>query len=71
MGKAILYLADGTEECEALLCADLLRRAGAEADTERAARLGRTEQDGAALRETALGRMDGAVAYLLEKVVKR
>ena len=30
MGKAILYLADGTEECEALLCADLLRRAGAE-----------------------------------------
>ena len=30
MGKAIIYLADGTEECEALLCADLLRRAGAE-----------------------------------------
>ena len=30
MGKAILYLADGTEECEALLCADMLRRAGAE-----------------------------------------
>ena len=26
MGKAIIYLADGTEECEALLCADLLRR---------------------------------------------
>ena len=34
-------------------------------------RLARTEQDCAALRETALGRMDGAVAYLLEKVVKR
>lgn len=33
--------------------------------------LARTEQDCAALRETALGRMDGAVAYLLEKVVKR
>ena len=30
MGKAIIYLADGTEECEALVCADLLRRAGAE-----------------------------------------
>ena len=30
MGKVIIYLADGTEECEALLCADLLRRAGAE-----------------------------------------
>ena len=29
MGKAIIYLADGTEECEALLCADMLRRAGA------------------------------------------
>lgn len=28
MRKAIIYLADGTEECEALLCADLLRRAG-------------------------------------------
>ena len=27
MGKAIIYLADGTEECEALLCADLLRNA--------------------------------------------
>ena len=30
MGKAVIYLANGTEECEALLCADLLRRAGAE-----------------------------------------
>ena len=51
--------------------ADALRRAEAQADTERAAMLARTEQDCAALRETALGRMDGAVAYLLEKVVKR
>ena len=30
MSKAVIYLADGTEECEALLCADLLRRAGVE-----------------------------------------
>ena len=51
--------------------ADALRRAEAQADTERAAMLARTEQDCAALRETALGRMDGAVAYLLEKVVQR
>ena len=51
--------------------ADALRRAEAQADTERAAMLARTEQDCAALRETALGRMDGAVDYLLEKVVKR
>ena len=30
-----------------------------------------TEEDCQVLREAALGRMDGAVAYLLEKVVKR
>ena len=30
-----------------------------------------SEADCQALREAALGRMDGAVAYLLEKVVKR
>ena len=28
MSKAVLFFADGTEECEALLVADLLRRAG-------------------------------------------
>lgn len=33
--------------------------------------LARTEQDCAALRRRRWGRMDGAVAYLLEKVVKR
>ena len=27
MSKAVLFFADGTEECEALLVADLLRRA--------------------------------------------
>ena len=48
-----------------------LRQAETQADAERQAMLARTEQDCAALRETALGRMDGAVAYLLEKVVKR
>ena len=30
MKKAVIYLAPGTEECEALLCADLLRRAEVE-----------------------------------------
>ncbi len=33
--------------------------------------LAHTEADCQALRKAALGRMDGAVAYLLEKVVKR
>ena len=48
-----------------------LRQAEAQADTERQAMLAHTEEDCQALREAALGRMDGAVAYLLEKVVKR
>ena len=30
MSKAVLFFADGTEECEALLVADLLRRARVE-----------------------------------------
>jgi 4-methyl-5(b-hydroxyethyl)-thiazole monophosphate biosynthesis len=30
MGKAAIFLADGCEECEGLLCVDILRRAGAE-----------------------------------------
>ena len=33
--------------------------------------LAHTEEDCQALRKAALGRMDGAVAYLLEKVVNR
>ena len=28
MSKAVLFFADGTEECEALLVADLLRQIG-------------------------------------------
>jgi 4-methyl-5(b-hydroxyethyl)-thiazole monophosphate biosynthesis len=28
MAKTAIFMADGTEECEALLCADILRRAG-------------------------------------------
>ena len=51
--------------------AEALRQAEAQADTERQAMLAHTEEDCQALREAALGRMDGAVAYLLEKVVKR
>ena len=31
MGKAIIFFADGCEECEVLLTVDILRRAGAEA----------------------------------------
>jgi 4-methyl-5(b-hydroxyethyl)-thiazole monophosphate biosynthesis len=30
MAKTAIFMADGTEECEALLCADILRRAGSE-----------------------------------------
>ena len=30
MSKAVVFFADGTEECEALLVVDLLRRAGVE-----------------------------------------
>lgn len=31
MGKAVVFIAEGCEECEALLCVDILRRAGARA----------------------------------------
>lgn len=41
MSKAIVYFADGTEECEALLVVDLLRRAGV--DTVTASAMGRCE----------------------------
>ena len=51
--------------------AEALRQAEAQAETERQAMLAHTEEDCQALREAALDRMDGAVAYLLEKVVKR
>ena len=54
-----------------IAAAQALRQAEAQADTERQAMLAHTEEDCQALREAALGRMDGAVAYLLEKVVKR
>ena len=30
MSKAVVFFADGLEECEGLLCVDILRRAGAE-----------------------------------------
>lgn len=33
MGKAVVFMADGLEECEGLLCVDILRRAGAEVVT--------------------------------------
>ena len=41
MSKAVVFLADGTEECEALLVVDLLRRAGV--NTVTASAMGRTE----------------------------
>ena len=51
--------------------ADALRQAEAQAETERQAMLDRTEKDCDILRAAAMARMDGAVDYLLEKVVKR
>ena len=53
--------------------ADLLalRQAEAQAEAERQAMLDRTEKDCEALRAAAMARMDDAVDYLLEKVVKR
>ena len=59
------------QEAARRTAAEALRQAEAQADTERQAMLAHTEEDCQVLRETALGRMDGAVAYLLEKVVKR
>ena len=64
-------LVAAAQESARRAAADALRQAETQADAERQAMLARTEQDCAALREAALGRMDGAVAYLLEKVVKR
>ena len=47
------------------------RQAEAQAEAERQAMLDRTEKDCDALRAAAMARMDDAVDYLLEKVVKR
>ena len=47
------------------------RQAEAQAEAERQAMLDRTEKDCDILRAAAMARMDGAVDYLLEKVVKR
>ena len=51
--------------------AEMVRQAEAQAETERQAMLDRTEKDCDALRAVAMARMDGAMDYLLEKVVKR
>ena len=56
---------------QARAAADALRQAEAQAETERQAMLDRTEKDCDALRAVAMARMDGAMDYLLEKVVKR
>ena len=66
-GAALIAAAEAARRT----AAEALRQAEAQADTERQAMLAHTEEDCQALREAALGRMDGAVAYLLEKVVKR
>lgn len=67
-GAALIAAA---QEAARRASAEALRQAEAQADTERQVMLAHTEADCQALREAALGRMDGAVAYLLEKVVKR
>ena len=41
MSKVVVFLADGFEECEALIVVDILRRAGIE--TEMASVMGRKE----------------------------
>ena len=67
MSKAIVYFADGTEECEALLVVDLLRRAGV--DTVTASAMGRlavTTSHGIVLQTDALAEeVDTADADLL------
>ena len=67
-GAALIAAA---QEAARRTSAEALRQAEAQADTERQVMLAHTEEDCQALRKAALGRMDGAVAYLLEKVVKR
>ena len=67
-GAALIAAAQETARRAA---ADALRQAEAQAVAERAVMLERTEEDCQVLREAALARMDAAVSYLLEKVVKR
>ena len=69
--KAGAALVSQAQEAARRAAADALRQAEAQAEAERQAMLAHTEEDCQVLREAALGRMDGAVAYLLEKVVKR
>lgn len=64
-------LVSQAQEAARRAAADALRQAEAQAETERQAMLDRTEKDCDALRAVAMARMDGAVDYLLEKVVKR
>ena len=59
------------QEAAGRAAADALRQAEAQAEAERQAMLDRTEKDCEALRAAAMARMDDAVDYLLEKVVKR
>ena len=64
-------LVSQAQEAARRAAADALRQAEAQAETERQAMLDRTEKDCDALRAVAMARMDDAVDYLLEKVVKR
>ena len=64
-------LVSQAQEAARRAAADALRQAEAQAETERQAMLDRTEKDCDILRAAAMARMDGAVDYLLEKVVKR
>ena len=64
-------LVSQAQEAARRAAADALRQAEAQAETERQAMLDRTEKDCDALRAVAMARMDGAMDYLLEKVVKR
>lgn len=67
-GAALVSLA---QEAARRAAADALRQAEAQAEAERQTMLDRTEKDCEALRAAAMARMDDAVDYLLEKVVKR
>lgn len=64
-------LVSQAQEAARRAAADALRQAEAQAETERQAMLDRTEKDCDILRAAAMARMDDAVDYLLEKVVKR
>lgn len=64
-------LVSQAQEAARRAAADALRQAEAQAEVERQAMLDRTEKDCETLRAAAMARMDDAVDYLLEKVVKR